>query len=52
MVYESDERCFQLMETDGPALIDEWISRWSYLVRFEVVRVLSSEEAPGRALGG
>ena len=49
---ESLERCFQLMETDDPALIDEWIARWSDLARFEVVPVLSSDEAAGRALGG
>ena len=49
---ESLERCFQLMETDDPALIDEWIAKWSDLARFEVVPVLSSDEAAGRALGG
>ena len=49
---ENRERCFQLMETDDPALIDEWIARWSDLARFEVVPVLSSDEAAGRALGG
>jgi hypothetical protein len=46
------ERCFQLMETDDPALIDDWIAKWSDLARFEVVPVLSSDEAAGRALGG
>ena len=49
---ESLERCFQLMETDDPALIDDWIAKWSDLARFEVVPVLSSDEAAGRALGG
>ena len=49
---ESLECCFQLMETDDPALIDQWIAQWSDLARFEVVPVLSSEEAAGRALGG
>ena len=37
---------------DDPALIDEWISKWSDLARFEVVPVLSSDEARRRALGG
>ena len=46
------KRCFQLMETDDPALIDDWIAKWSDLARFEVVPVLSSDEAAGRALGG
>ena len=49
---ESLERCFQLMETEDPALIDDWIAKWSDLARFEVVPVLSSDEAAGRALGG
>ena len=49
---ESLERCFQLMETDDPALIDQWIAQWSDLARFEVVPVLSSDEARRRALGG
>lgn len=44
------DRCFQLMETDDPALFDEWIERWADLVAFEVVPVLSSAEAAMRAL--
>ena len=39
------ERCFQLMETHDPGLLDEWISEWSDIVRFEVYPVLSSKEA-------
>jgi hypothetical protein len=50
-VDESLERCFQLMETEDPALIDSWIGGWSDLVRFEVVPLISSDEAAGRALG-
>ncbi len=41
-------RCFQLMETDEPALLEEWIARWSDLVVFEVVPVVDSAEAAGR----
>ena len=50
-VDERLERCFQLMETDDPALIDAWIAEWSDLVRFEVVPLLSSDDAARRALG-
>jgi hypothetical protein len=50
-VEERLEGCFQLMETDDPALIDAWIAEWSDLARFEVVPVLSSAEAARRALG-
>lgn len=39
------ERCFQLMETDDPALFQEWIDNWSDLADFEVVPVVTSAEA-------
>jgi hypothetical protein len=45
------DRCFQLMETEDPRLFDQWIANWSDLVRFEVVPVISSAEAAGRAAG-
>jgi len=41
-------RCYQLMECDEPALLDEWIDAWSDLVSFEVIPVISSEEAAAR----
>jgi hypothetical protein len=36
--------CYQLMEADSAAGIEQWISRWSDLVQFEVVPVLTSDE--------
>ena len=42
------ERCFQLMETDEPALFDEWRSGWQDLVEFEVVAVARSADAKPR----
>ncbi len=48
-VSEDMGRCFQLMETDDPALFDEWIAAWADLGSFEVVPVLSSAEAAARA---
>lgn len=39
------DRCFQLMETDDARLFAEWIARWEDLVDFEIVPVLSSQEA-------
>lgn len=44
------DRCFQLMETDDPALFDEWFSHWSDLGTIEVVPVIGSAEASQRAL--
>ena len=38
-------RCFQLMETDDPSALHEWTSRWSDLVDFEIVQVVTSAEA-------
>jgi uncharacterized protein DUF3303 len=50
-VDERLDRCFQLMETDDPALLDEWTARWSDLTDFEVVPVMTSAEAAERVLG-
>jgi Protein of unknown function (DUF3303) len=49
-VEEGLGRCFQLMETDDPALFDQWTARWDDLARFEILPVLGSAEAAGRAL--
>jgi hypothetical protein len=32
-------RCFQLMETDDPALFQQWTECWNDLVRFEIVEL-------------
>ena len=37
--------CYQLMECADPGLLDTWMARWSDLVEFEVVPVVTSEEA-------
>jgi hypothetical protein len=43
------DRAFQLMETEDPSRLDEWIARWADLAQFEVVPVISSAEAAARA---
>jgi len=43
--------CFQLMETADPALLAAWTQRWSDLVEFEIVPVVTSAEASARARG-
>jgi hypothetical protein len=40
--------CYQLMETEDPALLDEWMGHWSDLVEFEVHPVITSHEAAQR----
>ena len=44
-VDERLEHCYQLMETDDRALLDQWIANWSDLADFEVHQVLTSIEA-------
>lgn len=46
------DRCFQLMDADDPRLLDEWTARWSDLVEFEVVPVITSADATARTLRG
>ena len=38
-------RCFQVMECDSRASLDTWIARWADIVEFEVVPVITSQEA-------
>ena len=38
-------RCFQLMETKDPTLFRKWTAHWEDLVEFEIIPVVSSEEA-------
>jgi len=38
-------RCFQVMECDDPALLDQWIAQWQDLVDFEIIPVVSSKTA-------
>ncbi|HKQ59827.1 MAG TPA: DUF3303 family protein [Candidatus Polarisedimenticolaceae bacterium] len=47
-VDEKLERCYQLMETDDPALLERWMANWGDLVEFEVHPVITSAEAAER----
>lgn len=44
-VDEKLERCFQLMETDDPSKLDQWIANWNDIVTFDVYPVMTSKEA-------
>ncbi len=44
-VTDDFRRCFQVMECDDRALLDEWMSHWEDLVEFEVIPVMTSAEA-------
>jgi hypothetical protein len=40
--------CYQVMECEDRALLDAWMARWSDLVEFEVIPVISSAEAAAK----
>ena len=42
-------RCYQIMETDRPELLTEWIEHWKDLIEFEIVPVLTSASFWARA---
>ena len=41
-------RCYQLMECEDRHLLDQWIARWSDLIDFEVLPVITSAQAVER----
>jgi len=47
-VDESLRICFQIMRTDRPELLDQWMAAWSDLVEFEVYPVVTSADASAR----
>ena len=38
------DRCFQLMETDDPRLLQQWVTHWRDLMDFEFVPVVPSKD--------
>ena len=42
--------CWQVMEADDRALLDQWIAEWTDLVEFEVYPVIPSADAAARVL--
>lgn len=40
--------CYQVMECNDRVPLDGWIAKWSDIVDFEVIPVLSSDEAARR----
>lgn len=44
-VTEDFRRCYQVMECDDPALLDQWMAQWEDLVDFEVLPVRTSAAA-------
>ena len=44
-VDQKQEHCYQVMETEDPALLEAWMANWRDLVDFEVHPVVTSAEA-------
>lgn len=42
--------CYQVMECEDRALLDEWLANWTDLVDFEVIPVITSAEASARVV--
>ncbi len=45
---EKVEVCYQLMESETPELLDQWIAQWKDYAEFEVVRVIGSTNAKAK----
>jgi Protein of unknown function (DUF3303) len=43
-VDSTGSRCFQVMETLHPELLNTWVSCWADLIDFEIVPVLTSTD--------
>jgi Domain of unknown function (DUF3303) len=39
------ERCYQVMQTANPTLLEDWMAQWADIVEFEVYPVITSIEA-------
>jgi hypothetical protein len=46
--HEKIERCYQVTATHDRHLLDEWMANWADLTDFEVIPVITSEEAAKR----
>jgi len=49
-VDETLTTCYQVMEADDRRLLDAWMAAWEDLVAFEVIPVVTSQEAAERVL--
>ena len=44
-IEENLQKCYQIMSSESIEKLYEWIENWKDLVNFEIIPVLSSEEA-------
>jgi hypothetical protein len=50
-VTDTLDRCYQVMEAEERALLDQWMANWTDIVDFEVCPVLTSKEAAEKVVG-
>ena len=43
--------CYQVMESDDPSNLDQWIAAWNDIVDFGVIPVITSAEAAASVTG-
>ena len=48
VVSDDGRTCWQIMECDHRALLEQWMAAWSDIVSFDVVPVIASAEAAAR----
>lgn len=44
-ITEDLSTCYQVMETDDISKLKEWVKNWDDLVDFEIINVITSQEA-------
>jgi hypothetical protein len=37
-------RCFQVMESDNVALLQQWVAQWSDLIEFDIIPVIEGKQ--------
>jgi hypothetical protein len=42
------DRCYQVMECEDRRILEQWMARWSDLIEFEVIPVVTSAQAVER----
>lgn len=45
------KRCYQLMRCEDESLFRQWLDKWEDLIEFEVVPVMTSNEAHEKVIG-
>jgi hypothetical protein len=47
---EKVSACYQIMESDSPEKLQQWVNNWKEFAEFEIIPVISSAEAKAKIL--